>query len=52
MVIFQTRTVSLERTSTSNPGDLNILGVSETLSIPGTLDEDLVILAQGVLVKN
>ena len=44
---FSNQTVSLERTSTSNPGDLNILGFSETLSIPGTLDEDLVIFSTG-----
>ncbi|MAI42649.1 MAG: flagellar hook-associated protein FlgK [Gammaproteobacteria bacterium] len=41
------KTVSLTRNATSTSADLGILGFTETLSLKGALDEDLIIFTQG-----
>lgn len=44
---FSDKSVTLERTATSVSRDLELLGIAETLSLKGVLEEDLIVFTTG-----
>lgn len=44
---FSEKSVSLERSAASSSRDLELLGITETLSLPGVLNEDLIVFSTG-----